>query len=774
MSFPEQASETTIPARLAAALAGRLKEVGGILLFATALWLSLALLTYHPDDPGWSFAISAPDSLHNGAGTLGARLADVILYVLGAPGYFLPIFFLTSALRLLYARRVEAASLSFFLHTAGCVLLLVGATVLAWMHLGEGYHLPRGVNGAGGILGDLMGGWLWAWAGETGTTLFALALFLVGFSLYADWSWLRLMDVLGRFALYGLACMHRRFRALHLLLQDRVEGSRSRRQREDMLRRQQQVDACREPPKIQSPSEAVVEGERAEGEKQQVLFQPPACSRLPTLHLLDEVEEGRPCYSAETLESLSRLLELKLQDFGVAAKVVEVHPGPVITRFELALGTGVKVSKISNLAKDLARSLSVISVRIVEIIPGKSVIGLEIPNAERDQVSLREILGSREYEDMNSPLAIGLGKDISGRTAVADLAKMPHLLVAGTTGSGKSVALNAMILSLLYKSPAELVRLIMIDPKMLELSVYQGIPHLLSPVVTDMKEAANALHWSIAEMERRYRLMSSLGVRNITACNRKIKDAAARGAPLANPVAAANTSGDSETAAPVLEALPYIVIIVDELADMMMTTGKKVEVLIARLAQKARAAGIHLVLATQRPSVDVITGLIKANIPSRIAFQVSSKVDSRTILDQSGAESLLGHGDMLYLPSGTSVPVRVHGAFVSDDEVHKVVGSIAIEGEPQYVDVLRAAEGVEAGTAEESDVTGDPLYDEAVGIVRETRKASISYLQRRLKVGYNRAARLVEEMEKHGVLGPSNGNGSREVKLPPLSGETSV
>ena len=489
---------------------------------------------------------------------------------------------------------------------------------------------------------------------------------------------------------------------------------------------------------------------------------------LPHISLLDLPEASTGGYSKESLEAMSRQVELKLKDFGVEVEVVAVHPGPVITRFELQPAPGVKGSQISSLAKDLARSLSTISVRVVDVIPGKSVIGLEIPNEQRELVSLSEILNSSEYESLTSGLTLALGKDIGGSPVVVDLAKMPHLLVAGTTGSGKSVALNAMILSILYKATAAEVRLIMIDPKMLELSVYEGIPHLLTPVVTDVKQAANALRWGVVEMDRRYQLMAALGVRHLAGYNRKIKQAAARGESIPDPFYVAE---DDEDAAPALQTLPYVVVIVDELADMMMTVGKKVEELIARLAQKARASGIHLILATQRPSVDVITGLIKANIPARIAFQVSSRVDSRTILDQMGAESLLGHGDMLYLAPGTGTPVRVHGAFVADHEVHKVVDELKSRGEPEYMEeVLRGPRqggpDVSTGFVTPDDDL-DTLYDEAVRIVLETRRASISFVQRRLKVGYNRAARMIEAMERSGIVGPLQSNGAREVLAPP-------
>jgi len=546
--------------------------------------------------------------------------------------------------------------------------------------------------------------------------------------------------------------------------------------RTEVVREEQRRVAKRTPPKIEPVAPKVEKSERLEKERQVPLFDKPLAKQLPPLSLLDDAAPQQGGYAPEALEAMSRLVELKLRDFGVEAEVVEVHPGPVITRFELRLAPGVKVSQISNLSKDLARALSAISVRVVEVIPGKSTVGLEIPNEKRELVTLGEIIKSKTYDDMSSPLVLVLGKDIGGGPVVADLQRMPHLLVGGTTGSGKSTAVNAMVLSLLYKATAEHVRLIMIDPKMLELSVYEGIPHLLAPVVTDMKEAANALRWCVAEMERRYHLMAALGVRNLAGFNRKIADAAASGQPIRDPLLMKQLGPEGKPEqVPLLEPLPFIVVIVDELADMMMVVGKKVEELIARLAQKARASGIHLILATQRPSVDVITGLIKANIPTRIAFQVSAKVDSRTILDQMGAEQLLGHGDMLYLPPGTSVPTRVHGAFVSDQEVHRVVASLKGSGPPTYVqEILEgpsmpipglSGEG-EGGEGGESDGEQDPLYDQAVRIVLESRKASISGVQRRLKIGYNRAARMIESMEAAGLVGPLQSNGSREILTP--------
>jgi S-DNA-T family DNA segregation ATPase FtsK/SpoIIIE len=553
-------------------------------------------------------------------------------------------------------------------------------------------------------------------------------------------------------------------------LLDRFEGYKAKRQRETIIKKDVEKKSKREPRKIVPRIEDIPSSIRTEKEKQAVLFED-SVGELPELSLLDvDKGTGNTGFSNEALEAMSRQVELKLKDFGIDVEVIAVEPGPVITRFELEPAAGIKASRITNLSKDLARSLSTISVRVVEVIPGKTCIGLEIPNEHREIVSLGDILKSEVYDRSASKLTMALGKDISGKATVADLAKMPHLLVAGTTGAGKSVALNAMILSLLYKSKPDDVRLIMIDPKMLELSVYEGIPALLAPVVTDMKEAGNALRWCVAEMERRYKLMAALGVRNLSGYNRKVVEAQNSGNPIIDPLFNLELEGDQ---APPLAKLPHIVVIIDELADMMMVVGKKVEELIARLAQKARAAGIHLILATQRPSVDVITGLIKANIPSRIAFQVSSRVDSRTILDQMGAETLLGHGDMLYLPPGTAIPMRVHGAFVSDDEVHKVVQRLKKSGTPSYVEEVLAGptdipDGLSGGNAMGGSAEEiDELYDQAVAIVTETRRASVSGVQRRLKIGYNRAARMVEEMERSGVVGELQSNGTRDVLAPP-------
>ncbi|NNF95843.1 MAG: cell division protein FtsK, partial [Halobacteria archaeon] len=614
--------------------------------------------------------------------------------------------------------------------------------------------------------GDYVGGMMKNAFSFLGATLLLLALFLSGFTLATNLSWLKLMDIIGAMTLFSLAWVRGRFMAAR----EAIHTHRAKRERESTYKVKVEKEVVkqvtRKPPVINKPEKPVKQSERVEREKQVPLFTTEMDSALPALSLLDEATPNKYRMSEESLQAVSRLVESKLMDFGVEVRVEEVHPGPVITRFELQPAPGVKVSQITNLAKDLARSLSAISVRVVEVIPGKTTVGLEIPNEQREIVRLSETLKSSEFADAKSPLTLALGKDIGGQPVVADLAKMPHLLVAGTTGAGKSVALNAMILSVLYNATPKDVRMILIDPKMLELSVYDGIPHLLAPVVTDMKEAASALRWCVAEMDQRYRLMAQLKVRNISGFNRKLAEAKAAKKPFMDPF----HPKDSELPAQELQPLPYIVVVVDELADMMMVVGKKVEELIARLAQKARASGIHLVLATQRPSVDVLTGLIKANIPTRIAFQVSSRVDSRTILDQMGAEQLMGHGDMLYLPPGTAVPTRIHGAFVDDHEVHKVVKSLKESARPQYIEEVLAtppetdAGGMAAGIA---DTEADPLYDQAVRIVTETRRASISGVQRRLKIGYNRAARMVEAMEQTGIVGPLEANGSREVLAPP-------
>ncbi|RPI13438.1 MAG: DNA translocase FtsK [Lysobacterales bacterium] len=739
---------------------------------ALALILLAALASYDNSDPAFS-STGQDGPVTNLIGPFGAWLSDLFFVLFGLPAFLFPLM-LGYAGWVIYRERTNKEALdrrSLGLRAAGFALALATSCGLATLHFPAG-TLP---NTAGGVLGSLLGSGLASALSFLGATLLLLSLWLGSVSLVTGVSWVAVMDRIGRAVLAGLA----RLRDRASTARDVKVGREVKQARQEVVREEQKKAAERKPPKIEAPAPKVEKSERVEKEKQVTMFERSGTSALPALSLLDDPPPRHGGYSAEALEAMSRLVELKLRDFGVEAEVVEVHPGPVITRFELRPAPGVKVAQISNLAKDLARALSAISVRVVEIIPGKSTMGLEIPNETREMVTLGEIVKSKAYDEMASPLALVLGKDIGGNPVVADLARMPHLLVGGTTGSGKSTAVNAMVLSLLYKSTPDHVRLIMIDPKMLELSVYEGIPHLLAPVVTDMKQAANALRWCVAEMERRYQLMAFAGVRNLAGYNRKVKECADEGKPLRDPIEMKRLApGLDPSSVPELEPLPNIVVVVDELADMMMIVGKKVEELIARLAQKARASGIHLILATQRPSVDVITGLIKANIPTRIAFQVSAKVDSRTILDQSGAESLLGHGDMLFLQPGTSHPVRVHGAFVSDQEVHKVAYSLRQHSAPIYIDEildgptgpvpgLPGEEGAGGEGGEGGDAEQDPLYDEAVRIVTESRKASISGVQRRLKIGYNRAARMIEAMEAAGLVGPLNTNGSREVLAPP-------
>ncbi|ASQ45403.1 FtsK/SpoIIIE family DNA translocase [Legionella clemsonensis] len=646
-------------------------------------------------------------------------------------------------------------------------------------------------HSAGGVLGAFIADGFDYALGTQGAALLLLAIFLTGVTLLTGLSWIYAIELVGeyttiavnRFIASALAATRViRARLKQINAKQEKETPVTKPERKLLTRKKEKIDATPvvmpslEPLSVANapsvlpalsltPTPPLVKiKEPARPVNKPAQFSQFSGS-LPSLSLLDKGQQGKNMggYTHQELENLSREVEQHLLDFGIQADVVAVHPGPVITRFELQLAAGIKVSKLSALAKDLARSLSVISVRVVEVIPGKTVVGLELPNQHRDVVRLSEVLSADVYQQAHSPLTLALGVDIAGHPMVVDLAKMPHLLVAGTTGSGKSVGINAMILSLLFKSTPEQVRLIMVDPKMLELSVYDGIPHLLTPVVTDMKEAASALRWCVGEMERRYRLMAALGVRNLAGFNTKLAEAEAKGEPLTDPLWKPGNS--MEETAPILQALPYIVVIIDELADMMMVVGKKVEQLIARIAQKARAAGIHLILATQRPSVDVLTGLIKSNIPTRMSFQVSSKIDSRTILDQQGAEQLLGHGDMLYLAPGSGAPLRVHGAFVDDKEVHRIADDWRARGEPEYIDeITQINETSEGGFAEEGQDTeeADPLYDQAVEFVIQTRKASISSVQRRFKIGYNRAARLVEEMERTGIVGPLDG-GFRDV-----------
>nr|WP_080764279.1 DNA translocase FtsK [Pseudomonas mendocina] len=776
----------------------RLKEGALIALGAMCLYLLMALLTYNVADPAWDNSVQV-ERIINAGGSIGAWLSSALF---GALGYFAYIFPLLLAAKTWQVFRTRNQPWHwngwlFSWHSIGLVFLILSGAALGDIH----FSAAAGMQGSGGgMLGASLGDLAVHALNVQGSTLVFLALFLFGLTVFTDLSWFRVMDLTGKITLdlieliqgiitgWWNARSERKQMKIQLreldervtevaapVVSDRREQAKVKErllEREESLSKHMSEREKRPAPVITPPAppKAAEPSKRVLKEKQAPLFVDTAVEgSLPPISILDVAEKKQKQFSPESLEAMSRLLEIKLKEFGVDVVVESVHPGPVITRFEIQPAAGVKVSRISNLAKDLARSMAMVSVRVVEVIPGKTTVGIEVPNEDRQIVRFSEVLSSSEYDDAKSPVTLALGHDIGGRPVIADLAKMPHLLVAGTTGSGKSVGVNAMILSVLFKSTPEEARMIMIDPKMLELSIYEGIPHLLCPVVTDMKEAANALRWSVAEMERRYKLMAAMGVRNLAGFNRKVKDAIDAGTPLHDPLYKRESMDDEP---PYLKTLPTIVVVVDEFADMMMIVGKKVEELIARIAQKARAAGIHLILATQRPSVDVITGLIKANIPTRMAFQVSSKIDSRTILDQGGAEQLLGHGDMLYLPPGTGLPIRVHGAFVSDDEVHRVVEAWKQRGAPDYIeDILAGVEesgsGFEGGGGEGGEGSEeDPLYDEAVNFVLESRRASISAVQRKLKIGYNRAARMIEAMEMAGVVSSMNTNGSREVLAP--------
>ncbi|HEY0843198.1 MAG TPA: DNA translocase FtsK 4TM domain-containing protein [Methylotenera sp.] len=740
-----------------------IKEAWWLGLVLIGLYITVILFTYNPNDSSWSHI--APDSavIQNGGGSVGAWISDLLLYVFGFSAWwwvvlaFYAMWFVYLTLEVVDQSEKPFLLFNFF----GFALLLVSSSALEAGHL---IDLPAVLpDSAGGMLGNAVDAGLRSLFGYTGSSMLLLLLFVVGFSLFTGWSWIMITEKFGAFLIASYAFITLKWQDW----QDRKAGKAVEQERIEYVKSERKRVVDREPVQIEAPVLEIAQSVRVQKEKQVPLFDTHPDTPLPPIHLLDEPSGTVELPSAETLDFTSRLIERKLMDFGIEVKVLTALPGPVITRYELEPAAGVKGSQVTNLVKDLARALSVVSVRVVETIPGKTCMGLEIPNPKRQIVHLSEIMGSQAYADIHSPLAISLGKDIGGKPAVADLAKMPHVLVAGTTGSGKSVAINALILSVLYKADASQVRMILIDPKMLELSVYEGIPHLLAPVVTDMRQAANALNWCVAEMERRYKLMSMLGVRNLAGYNQKIKDADKAGEKIPHPFSL--TPDEPEP----LEEMPLIVVVIDELADLMMVVGKKVEELIARLAQKARASGIHLVLATQRPSVDVITGLIKANVPTRISFQVSSKIDSRTILDQMGAEALLGQGDMLYMPPGTGYPLRIHGAFVSDQEVHKVVDYLKAQGEPNYIDGILTNETEEAGSADfaaGSSSNGgsevDPLYDEAVGIVLKSRRASISSVQRQLRIGYNRAARLIEDMERAGLVSAMQSNGNREVLAP--------
>ncbi|QWA30445.1 DNA translocase FtsK [Pseudomonas sp. RC3H12] len=798
----------------------RLKEGALIAVGALCLYLWMALVTYDTADPGFSHTSNA-EQVQNAAGRAGAYFADILFMVLGYFAYIFPLLLAIKTWQIFRERHQpwQWSGWLFSWRLIGLVFLVLSGAALAHIHFHPAANIPFS---AGGALGESLGDLARNLLNVQGSTLMFIALFLFGLTVFTDLSWFKVMDLTGKITLdlfelvQGAASRwwearneRKRLEAQLREVDDPVfdlggKGDRREPAKAQLRERAEPVMTRDEPParpvvprEVAVARESVVPREtvvtrtqpaapviipptadkapepskRVMKEKQAPLFIDSAVEgTLPSISILDPAEQKKIEYSPESLAGVGQLLEIKLKEFGVEVAVDSIHPGPVITRYEIQPAAGVKVSRIANLAKDLARSLAVTSVRVVEVIPGKTTVGIEIPNENRQMVRFSEVLSSPQFDENKSPVTLALGHDIGGKPVITDLAKMPHLLVAGTTGSGKSVGVNAMILSILFKSGPEDARLIMIDPKMLELSIYEGIPHLLCPVVTDMKDAANALRWSVAEMERRYKLMAAMGVRNLAGFNRKIKDAQEAGEVIHDPLYRRESMDDEP---PTLKTLPTIVVVVDEFADMMMIVGKKVEELIARIAQKARAAGIHLILATQRPSVDVITGLIKANIPTRMAFQVSSKIDSRTIIDQGGAEQLLGHGDMLYMPPGTSLPIRVHGAFVSDDEVHRTVEAWKLRGAPDYNDdilngVEEAGSGFDGGGGggDGEDSESDALYDEAVQFVLESRRASISAVQRKLKIGYNRAARMIEAMEMAGVVTPMNSNGSREVIAP--------
>jgi S-DNA-T family DNA segregation ATPase FtsK/SpoIIIE len=750
-----------------------------IVLVALGLYLLLAITSYSPQDPGWSR--TGNGNISNTVGLGGAWLADILLLLFGYLAYLFPLLLLVKAVAIFRDRRrpIDVDWELLGLRAVGMLLLLLSAAALATMHFTTGSLQES----AGGLLGEGLSSMALPLLDLTGSTLVFLTFLFLGLTLGLGVSWLNLADTVGLWCLRGWDWLERRLERWHEEKREAQEARQLVKQRREAFEHFVEKDRKRQPieiapvrrePVIKEPSK------RVQKEKQGKLFDTPVVGDLPPLNLLNPWEENKKLgYSTEALEAMSRLLEIKLKDFGIDIEVVAINPGPVITRFEVQPAPGIKVSRISNLVKDLARSLAVPSLRVVEVIPGKTVIGIEIPNEKKEMISLGQVLASTEFDNARSPVSMALGHDIGGHPVVVDLAKMPHLLIAGTTGSGKSVGVNAMILSILFKSTPRDVRLIMIDPKMLELSVYDGIPHLLTPVITDMKDAANGLRWCVAEMERRYKLMSHLGVRNLAGFNKKVADAIAAGTPLPDPlwkpdpmIAVEDQTRDD------LEELPVIVVVVDELADMMMVVGKKVEELIARIAQKARAAGIHLVLATQRPSVDVLTGLIKANSPTRLSFMVQSKIDSRTILGEGGAEQLLGHGDMLFLPPGGGVSQRVHGAFVADEEVHRVVADWKARGTPVYIDSITsesAGSGIPGLGGDDGDESGDgekydELYDQAVNFVIESRKASISSVQRKLRIGYNRAANMIERMERDGVVSAMSSNGNREVLVPGSAG----
>lgn len=763
-----------------------LRESIFIVLLGLASISFISLFSYDINDAGFN-TTGSNSEVNNYIGLFGAYFSSFLFSFFGLASYFLPLLFLSAGITLIQGAVSKIDRALIVIRVLSFFILLISSSTLFSIHIG----LDNLSEGSGGITGLLFSSWFIENLGLTGSTVILMAVILSFLPLMVGFSWLKVSDFLGVHLIKFINKAFEVFSKLLSMIQDKKkerlknkgQAPKSELKKEIKKPLKEKVvnklkkssNKIETKIKIEKTAPPIEESKKSTEQRQVKMFDSSSESIIPDLSILNEAPAQQQGASKESLEALSGLLELKLKDFGITATVEEVLPGPIVTRFEINPAPGVKVSQISNLSKDLARSLSVSSVRIVEVIEGKSFIGIEIPNEQRDLVVLGEILRSKTFEDFSSPLTIALGKDIAGNPIVADLQKMPHLLIAGTTGSGKSVGINAMIISLLYKSTPRDVRMILIDPKMLELSVYGGIPHLLCPVVTDMKEAANALRWCVVEMERRYKLMSKLKVRNLKGLNQKIEDAIASGEPIKDPLfdpkKEVQTTENIEP--PDLEPLPNIVVVVDELADMMITVGKKVEQLISRLAAKARASGIHMIIATQRPSVDVITGLIKANIPSRIAFQVSAKVDSRTILDQMGAENLLGNGDMLYIPPGSSSPVRVHGAFVSDDEVNAVSSNLQSKSQPVFIDEVTTGQletpipGEVPSTDADGDSESDPLFDEAVALVTESRNASISSVQRKLRIGYNRAARIVEKMEEIGIVGELESNGKREVLAPP-------
>ena len=746
-----------------------LREVKWIVLALLGVTLLAMLVSFDVHDPSFFQASSGQVGIQNWVGSLGAWVSAILLYVFGLSAYWWVLLcawaiyrgmrrtsqmsLLTVQERAVFKQQYESKDA--LLYRLGFIVVLLTSVGLEYMHtVGWNVALPYE---HGGVLGEAIAKGLTLVIGQIFATLFLAVLFAAGLSWLFNFSWLsvseRIGEVIEKIVLGAWSYFDKK--------QDVKVGVEQVAVRERELAQEKIRAEKTFPVHIEPPAPPVVQSTRSQKEKQTPLFAELSNSSLPELALLDVAERNQESVAHETLEFNSRLIEKKLRDFGVEVQVVAAYPGPVVTRYEIEPATGVKGSQIVNLSKDLARSLALVSIRVVETIPGKNYMALELPNPKRQIVRLSEIIGSQVYHDASSLLTVALGKDIGGNPVVADLAKMPHLLVAGTTGSGKSVGINTMILSLLYRATPEQVRLILIDPKMLEMSVYADIAHLLCPVVTDMRQAGHALNWVVGEMERRYKLMSVLGARGVTGFNKKIDEAHAKGEHIPNPFSLTPDAPEP------LEKMPLIVVVIDELADLMMVVGKKIEELIARIAQKARAAGIHLILATQRPSVDVITGLIKANVPTRIAFQVSSKIDSRTILDQQGAEALLGQGDMLYLPPGSGLPVRVHGAFASDEEVIRVAEFLKAHSQPNYIeDVLTGGAGENGEGGEDADGEADPLYDQAVAFIIRTQKASISSVQREFRIGYNRSARLLEQMERSGVVSPMQSNGSREILAP--------